>query len=117
MDRLPDDHADSPGPGTPASAAGAATPAARGGLPDLSPVALVAGLLGLVTGPFLVDDPVANYVVLGAAVVALALGGLGVHAAVTRARRIDVPLIAVILGAVTFFLWVRSVVGLPQGGT
>ena len=88
-----------------------------GGLPDLSPVALVAGVIGLLTGPLLVGDPTARYVVLAADVVAIVFGLLGVWTSLRRFARLDYAVAGLVMGGVSLFLWVQYVSDPPQGGT
>jgi hypothetical protein len=94
----------------------ATPPASRaGGRPDLSPVAIVAGIVALVTGPLLVSDPTARYVVLAAAVVALVFGALGAWTSVRRGGRLDYAVAAIITGGVSLYLWIAYVLDPPQG--
>ena len=88
-----------------------------GGLPDLSPVALAAGVVGLLTGPLLVGDPTARYVVLAADIVAIVFGALGIWTSFRRFARLDYAVAGIITGGVSLFLWVRYVSDPPQGGT
>ena len=92
-------------------------PSRAGGLPDLSPVALAAGVVGLLTGPFLIDDATARYVILAADLVALTFGALAVWVSLKRFGRLDYAVAAIITGGVSLFLWVRYVSDPPQGGT
>jgi hypothetical protein len=92
-------------------------PERSGGLPDLSPVALAAGLVGLLTGPLLVGDPTARYAVLAADLVAVTFGVLGVWVSLKRFGRLDYAVAAIVMGAVSLFLWVQYVSDPPQGGT
>jgi hypothetical protein len=93
------------------------TPDRAGGFPDLSPVALVAGVIGLIAGPLLVDDPTARYVILAADVVAIVFGVLGIWTSFKRYARLDYAVAGLIMGGVSLFLWVRYVSDPPQGGT
>lgn len=92
-------------------------PDRAGGLPDLSPVALAAGVVGLLTGPLLVGDPTARYVVLAADIVAIVFGALGIWTSFRRYARLDYAVAGIITGGVSLFLWVRYVSDPPQGGT
>jgi energy-converting hydrogenase Eha subunit C len=87
------------------------------GLPDLGPVALAAGLVGLLTGPLLIGDPTARYVVLVADLIALALGAYGLWTALRRAARLDLAIAAILCGGVSLFLYLSFVTNPPQGGT
>jgi hypothetical protein len=92
-------------------------PTRTGSIPDLSPVALAAGLVGLLTGPVLIGDPTARYVILVADLVALAFGALGVWASFRRFARLDYAVAAIVMGGISLFLWVSYVTDPPQGGT
>jgi hypothetical protein len=132
MNWIPDDYRN-PDPGhAPAAADGASpsepagsdgpppigpAPSREGGLPDLSPVALAAGLVGLLTGPLLISDPTARYVILAADLVAIAFGALGVWASFKRFARLDYAVAAIVMGGISLFLWVQYVSDPPQGGT
>ena len=94
-----------------------ADPERAGGLPDLSPVALAAGLVGLLSGPFLIADPTARYVVLAADLVAIAFGALGVWVSFKRFARLDYAVAALVMGGISLFLWIQYVSDPPQGGT
>jgi hypothetical protein len=112
MDWIPDDHHE-PDAGPPIGPASSHA----GGLPDLSPVALAAGLVGLLAGPALVGDPTARYVILAADVVALAFGTLGVWVSLKRIARLDYAVAAILMGGISLFLWISYVAGPPRGGT
>lgn len=88
-----------------------------GRLPDLSPVALAAGLVGLLAGPALIGDTTARYVILAADLVALAFGALGVWVSLKRIARLDYAVAAILMGGVSLFLWISYVTDPPQGGT
>jgi hypothetical protein len=128
MNWLPDDYhrpeAETPTDGagtTDATSCDGTPPAAltgpAGGLPDLSPVALAAGVVGLLAGPLLVGDPTARYVILVADIVALAFGALGVWVSLRRFARLDYAVAAIVMGGISLFLWVRYVTDPPQGST
>lgn len=87
--------------------------------PDLGSVAVVAGLVGLLAGPFLIADPTARYVILIADVVALVLGGWSLWDGVRRSERLDMGITAVVAGAVSLYLFISYVSGPPPapGGT
>jgi hypothetical protein len=87
------------------------------GLVDLGPIALAAGVVGLLAGPLLIGDPTARYVVLVADVLALALGALALWAAVRRFARLDLAVAAMVCGGASLFLFVSYVTDPPQGGT
>jgi len=95
---------------------GPTTPSRSGGLPDLSPVALAAGLVGLLTGPVLIGDPTARYVILVADLVAIAFGAFGVWASLKRFARLDYAVAAIVMGGISLFLWVSYMSDPPQGG-
>lgn len=110
-----------PAPLEPLDAAGPVEPAvvAAGGrgLADLGPVALAAGIVGLLAGPLLIGDPTARYVILAADVLALALGALALWAAVRRFARLDLAVAAMVCGGASLFLYISYVTDPPQGGT
>ena len=80
-------------------------------------MALVAGVIGLLTGPLLVGDPTARYVVLAADVVAIGFGLLGIWTSLRRFARLDYAVAGLVMGGVSLFLWVQYVSDPPQGGT
>lgn len=106
---------------TPAPGAQAAQPLVRlWALPDPGPVAVAAGLFGLLSGPLLVASSTGRYLILLADIVALVLGGLGIWGALRRSARLDMALAAVLMGGVSLFLWISYVTDpppLPAGGT
>lgn len=106
---------------SPAPGAQASQPLVRlWALPDPGPLAVSAGLFGLLAGPLLVAGSPGRYLVLLADIVALALGGLGIWGAVRRWARLDMALAAILMGGVSLFLWISYVTDpppLPAGGT
>jgi hypothetical protein len=107
------------GPATDAADIGAdgGVPARASSRPDPSTAALLAGLIALVTGPLLTSDPTLRYLVLAAAVTALALGAIGVWTAFRQPGRLDYAAAALVTGGVSLYLWIRYVADPPQGGT
>lgn len=94
----------------------AATSGGRGFI-GLGPVALAAGLVGLIAGPVLIGDPTARYVVLVADILALAVGAAALWAAVRRHARLDLAVAAILCGGASLFFYVSYVTAPPQGGT
>ncbi len=91
---------------------------ARRTTPDLGLVAVVAGLVGLLAGPFLIADPTARYIILIADVLALVLGGWSLwDGVVRRSGRLDMGVAAVVAGGVSLYLFISYVSGPPLGGT
>ena len=91
---------------------------ARRTTPDLGSVAVVAGVVGLLAGPFLIADPTARYIILVADVLALALGGWSLwDGVVRRSGHLDMGIAAVVAGGVSLYLFISYVSGPPPGGT
>ena len=96
---------------------GAAPQPVRRATPDLGPVAVAAGLISLLARSFLMADPAARYVVLAAAIIAVALGGWSLWVALRHhSADVAVALAAIITGGLSLYLYV-SYVTAPPGAT
>jgi hypothetical protein len=82
-----------------------------------APVALVAGLFGVLGGPFLMAQGLNRYLVLALDVLALAAGALGVWGALRRAARLDYAVAGLIMGAAGLYFWLSYMSDPPQGST
>ena len=82
-----------------------------------APVALVAGLFGVLGGPFLMAQGMGRYFVLALDVLALAAGALGLWGAFRRAARLDYAVAGLIMGAAGLYFWLSYMSDPPQGST
>ena len=82
-----------------------------------APVAVVAGLFGVLGGPFLMAQGVGRYLVLALDVLALAAGALGLWGALRRAARLDYAVAGLIMGAAGLYFWLSYMSDPPQGST
>jgi hypothetical protein len=82
-----------------------------------APVALVAGLFGVLGGPFLMAQGMGRYLVLTLDIVALSAGALGVWGALRRAARLDYAVAGLIMGAAGLYFWLSYMSDPPQGST
>ncbi|MBN2205731.1 MAG: hypothetical protein JW767_12000 [Thermoleophilia bacterium] len=82
-----------------------------------APVALVAGLFGVLGGPFLMTQGTSRYLVLALDVLALAAGALGLWGALRRAARLDYAVAGLIMGAAGLYFWLSFMSDPPQGST
>jgi hypothetical protein len=82
-----------------------------------APVALVAGLFGVLGGPFLMAQGVGRYLVLALDIVALSAGALGLWGALRRAARLDYAVAGLIMGAAGLYFWLSYMSDPPQGST
>lgn len=80
-------------------------------------LALVAGLLGVLAGPWLARSDPGLYLALAFDVVALAGGGLGVWGALRRTARLDYAVAGLIMGAAGLYFWISYATGPPPGST
>ena len=96
---------------------GAAPRPVRRAMPDLGPVAVAAGLISLLARSFLMADPTARYVVLAAAIIAVALGAWSLWVALRHhSADFAVALAAIITGGLSIYLYI-SYVTAPPGAT
>jgi hypothetical protein len=79
-------------------------------------VAVVAGVLGLFAGPFMMAGS-SRYLILLFAAVALTAGALGLWGALRHRARLDYAVAGMIMGAAGLYLWIDYVIDPPQGGT
>jgi hypothetical protein len=79
-------------------------------------VAVVAGVLGLFSGPFMMAGA-SRYLILLFAAIALTGGALGVWGALRHRARLDYAVAGMIMGAAGLYLWIDYVIDPPQGGT
>jgi hypothetical protein len=79
-------------------------------------VAVVAGVLGLFSGPFMMAGS-SRYLILLFAAVALTAGALGLWGALRHRARLDYAVAGMIMGAAGLYLWIDYVIDPPQGGT
>ncbi len=123
LDRGPAPPLDHPAPPDPEAAFAAAVAAERrpGPLDALArsaaPVALVAGLFGVLGGPFLAGSGAGRYLVLALDLLALAAGALGLWGALRRTARLDYAVAGLIMGAAGLYFWISYVTDPPQGST
>ena len=82
-----------------------------------APVALVAGLFGVLGGPLLMAQGMGRYLVLALDVLALAAGALGLWGGLRRAARLEYAVAGLIMGAAGIFFWVSYMIDPPQGST
>jgi hypothetical protein len=82
-----------------------------------APVALVAGLFGVLGGPFLMAQGMGRYLVLVLDVVALSAGALGLWGALRRGARLDYAVAGLIMGAAGLYFWLSYMSDPPQGST
>jgi hypothetical protein len=82
-----------------------------------APVALLAGLFGVLGGPFLMAQGMGRYLVLTLDIVALSAGALGVWGALRRAARLDYAVAGLIMGAAGLYFWLSYMSDPPQGST
>ncbi|HSL95116.1 MAG TPA: hypothetical protein VLA35_04265 [Thermoleophilia bacterium] len=82
-----------------------------------APVALVAGVFGVLGGPFLMAQGMGRYLVLALDVLALAAGALGLWGALRRAARLDYAVAGLIMGAAGLYFWLSYMSDPPQGST
>ena len=80
-------------------------------------VALVAGLFGVLGGPFLMAQGTGRYLVLALDALALTAGALGLWGALRRAARLDYAVAGLIMGAAGLYFWLSSMSDPPQGST
>ncbi|HET6496661.1 MAG TPA: hypothetical protein VFH61_14990 [Thermoleophilia bacterium] len=105
-----------PSPGVPGPDGSDPRPVPRA-TPDLGLVAVAAGLISLLARSFLMADPTARYVVLAAALTAVALGAWSLWVALRHhAADVAVALAAIITGGLSLYLYV-SYVTAPPGST
>jgi hypothetical protein len=81
-----------------------------------APVALVAGLAGLLAGPLLAAQSSGRYLILALDIVALAAGALGIWGGVQMKARLDYAIGGVLTGGVSLYFWIATI-GAPPGGT
>lgn len=79
--------------------------------------ALVAGLLGVLAGPWLARSDPGLYLALVVDVVALGAGALGLWGALRHTARLDYAVAGLIMGAAGLYFWVSYVTGPPPGST
>jgi len=84
---------------------------------QVAPVALVAGLLGVLAGPWLARSDPGLYLALGFDVLALAGGALGLWGGLRRTARLDYAIAGLIMGAAGLYFWLSYVTDPPQGST
>jgi len=82
-----------------------------------APVALVAGLFGVLGGPLLMAQGMGRYLVLALDIVALSAGALGLWGALRRAARLDYAVAGLIMGAAGLYFWLSYMSDPPQGST
>lgn len=93
---------------------GAAPRPVRRATPDLGPVAVAAGLISLLARSFLMADPTSRYVVLVAAIIAVALGGWSLWVALRHhSADFAVALAAIITGGLSLYLYISYVTAPP----
>ncbi|MEE4275689.1 MAG: hypothetical protein V2J16_07495 [Thermoleophilia bacterium] len=123
VDRGPAPPLDHPAPPDPDAAFAAAVAAERRLSPlavlagRAAPVALVAGLFGVLGGPFLMGGGPSRYLVLALNVLALAAGALGLWGALRRTARLDYAVAGLIMGAAGLYFWLSYMSDPPQGST
>lgn len=123
LDRGPAPPLDHPVPPDPDAAFAAAVAAERRPSPlavlaaRAAPVALVAGLFGVLGGPFLMGGGPSRYLVLALNVLALAAGALGLWGALRRTARLDYAVAGLIMGAAGLYFWLSYMRDPPQGST